>query len=151
MIFAKKKKKSWCGVMTPRRIRWFLSLQDVLLTTTAHISYVVMQKPQPQPPRLPPPRTLIMDYTMTHICFGRSHLHPMGQLTNTRRSDGAPDPDVTFKEVARIKIRHYRNLYLNHPDPVTFTPLAVDTTGRMYDEFIRLLFFSLSPWDIDFT
>jgi hypothetical protein len=24
--------------MTPRRIRWFLSLQDVLLTTTAHIA-----------------------------------------------------------------------------------------------------------------
>ncbi len=64
----------------------------------------------------------------------------MGQLTNTRRSDGAPDPDVTFKEVDRIKIRHYRNLYLNHPDPIAFIPLVVDTTGRMYDEFIRLLF-----------
>ena len=62
------------------------------------------------------------------------------QLTNTRRSDGAPDPDVSLKEVVRIKIRHYRNLYLNHPDPITFIPLAVDTTGRMYDEFIRLLF-----------
>ena len=29
--------------------------------------YVVMQKPQPQANRLPPPRTLIMDYTMNHI------------------------------------------------------------------------------------
>ena len=28
--------------------------------------YVVMQKPQPQSNRLPPPHTLIMDYTMTH-------------------------------------------------------------------------------------
>ena len=27
--------------------------------------YVVLQKPQPQATRLPPPRTLIMDYTMT--------------------------------------------------------------------------------------
>ncbi len=70
--------------------------------------YVVMQKPQPQDTRLPPPRTLIMDYTMTHIRFGRSHLHPMGQLTNTRRSDGVPDPDTAFKEVVRIKIRHYQ-------------------------------------------
>jgi hypothetical protein len=102
--------------------------------------YVVMQKPQPQATRLPPPRTLIMDYTMTHIRFGRSHLHHMGQLTNTRRSDGGPDPDVGFKEVVRIKIRHYRNLYLNHPDPIVFLPLTLDTTGRMYDEFIRLLF-----------
>jgi hypothetical protein len=99
-----------------------------------------MQKPQPQAKELPPPRTLIMDYTMTHIRFGRSHLHPMVQLTNTRRSDGPLDPDETLKEVVRIKIRHYRNLYLNHSDPMVFIPSPVDTTGRMYDEFIRLLF-----------
>ena len=42
---------------------------------------------------------------------------------------------------ARIKIRHYRTVYLNHPDPIAFIPLAVDTTGRLYDDFIRLLFF----------
>ncbi len=42
--------------------------------------------------------------------------------------------------MVRIKIRHNRNLYLNRPDPIAFIPLAVDTTGRMYDEFIRLLF-----------
>ena len=82
---------------------------------------------------------------MTHARFGCSHLHPMGQLTNTRRSDGAPDPDEAFKEVARIKISHYRNLYLNHPDPVAFIPLSVDITGRMYDEFIRLLFLHTHP------
>ena len=66
--------------------------------------YVVMQKPQTQDNRLPPPRTLILDYTMTHIRFGCSHVHPMGQLTNTRSSDGAPDPDGALKEVVRIKI-----------------------------------------------
>ena len=43
-------------------------------------------------------------------------------------------------EEVRIKIRHYRNVYLNHPDPISFIPLSVDTTGRLYDEFIRLLF-----------
>ena len=42
--------------------------------------------------------------------------------------------------MVRIQIRHYRNLYLNHPDPIAFVPLPVDTTGRMYDEFIRLIF-----------
>ncbi len=31
--------------MTPRRIRWFLSLQDVLLTTTAHIALNRSHKP----------------------------------------------------------------------------------------------------------
>ena len=40
---------------------------------------------------------------------------------------------------ARIKIRHYRNLYSNRPDPIDFIPLTVDTTGRLYDDFIRLL------------
>ena len=32
------------------------------------------------------------------------------------------------------------NKLLLHPDPITFIPLDVDTTGWMYDEFIRLLF-----------
>ena len=33
-----------------------------------------------------------------------------------------------------------RNLCLNHPDPNDFIPLAVDTTDRLYEDFIRLLF-----------
>ena len=35
-----------------------------------------------------------MDFTMTHVRFGRSHLHPMGQLMNTSRSGGVPDPGL---------------------------------------------------------
>ncbi len=69
-----------------------------------------------------------------------SHVHPMGQLTNKRRSDGAPDPHGALKDVSRIRIRHYRNLYLNRPDPIVFIPLTVDTSGRLYEEFICLLF-----------
>ncbi len=42
--------------------------------------------------------------------------------------------------MARLKIRHYRHVYLNRPDPIAVIPLAVDTTGRLYDEFIGLLF-----------
>jgi hypothetical protein len=77
---------------------------------------------------------------MTHVRFGRSHLHPIGQLSHTRSSDGTPDPDGALLEAARIKIRHYRNLYLNHPDPIAFLPLGVDTSGRIYDDFLHLLF-----------
>ena len=51
--------------------------------------YKVLQKPQAQDNHLPPPRILIMDFTMTHVRFGRSHLYPIGQLTHTRRSEGA--------------------------------------------------------------
>ena len=63
-----------------------------------------------------------------------------GQLTNTRSSDGAPDSDGTIKTVARKKILHYRQLYIDHPDPIAFMPVAVDTSGRIYDDFLRLLF-----------
>ena len=77
---------------------------------------------------------------MTHVKFGRSHVHPMGQLTNTRRSDGAPDPDGSLMTMTRIKKGHYHTVYLNHPDPMPFIPLVVDTTGRLYDDFIRFLF-----------
>jgi hypothetical protein len=34
--------------------------------------YVVLQKPQEQDDRLPPPRTLILDFTLTHTRYGRS-------------------------------------------------------------------------------
>ena len=77
---------------------------------------------------------------MTHVTFGFSHLNPIGQLTHTRRSDGSPDPDGDLKESVRIKNRHYRNIYLNRPDPISFLPLAVDTSDRLYDDFILLFF-----------
>jgi hypothetical protein len=41
---------------------------------------------------------------MTHTRYGRSLLNLNGQLTNTRRSDGAPEPDGSIKVVARKKI-----------------------------------------------
>ncbi len=31
-------------------------------------------------------------------------------------------------------------MYLNRPDPIAFLPSPVDTTGRLYDDFSRLLF-----------
>jgi hypothetical protein len=42
--------------------------------------------------------------------------------------------------VDRTKILHYRQLYLNRPDPIAFLPDAADTPGRVYDDFSRLLF-----------
>jgi hypothetical protein len=101
---------------------------------------VILQKPQEQADRLPPPRTLILDFTLTHTRYGSSHVHATGQLTNKRRSDGAPELDGALREVARKKILHYRQLYSNRPDPIAFLPAAVDSTGRLYDDFIRLLF-----------
>jgi hypothetical protein len=67
-------------------------------------------------------------------------VHTTGQLTNTRRSDGAPELDGALREVARKKILHYHQLYINRPDPIDFLQVTVDTTGRLYDDFSRLLF-----------
>jgi len=69
-------------------------------------------------------------------------VHPIGQLTNIRRSssDGAPEPDGTLKVVARKKIIHYYQLYIHHPEPIDFMPVAVDTSDRIYDDFLRLIF-----------
>jgi hypothetical protein len=77
---------------------------------------------------------------MTHTRYVRSLLNLNGQLTNTRRSDGSPEPDGVIKVVARKKIIHYRQLYIDHPEPITFMTVPVDTSGRIYDDFLRLLF-----------
>ena len=102
--------------------------------------YVVLQKPQEHTNCLPPPRTLILDFTLTHTRYDRSIQHTTGQLTHTRRSDEAPEPDGALQKVTRDKIRHYRQIYLDRPDPIAFMPVAVDTSGRVYDDFHRLLF-----------
>ncbi len=57
--------------------------------------YVVLQKPQEQVDYLPPPRTLILDFTLTHTRYDSSHVHTTGQLT--------------IQEVVRKKMLHYRN------------------------------------------
>jgi hypothetical protein len=75
-----------------------------------------------------------------YTCYGRSQLSSLGQLTHSRSSDGDPETDGAFREVARTKIRHYRQLYINRPDPIAFIPVAVDTSGRVYDDFSDLLF-----------
>ena len=76
---------------------------------------------------------------MTHPRYGRSHVHPFGQLTNIRRSDGAPEPDGALKVVSRKQIIHYRQLYIDRPEPIAFMPVAGDTSVRIYDNFLRLL------------
>jgi hypothetical protein len=89
---------------------------------------------------LPPPRTLILDFTLTHTRFGKSQMSSLGQLTHTRRTDGAPEPDGALRTVGRAKIRHYRQLYINHPEPISLMTVAVDTVDRIYEDFSRLLF-----------
>ncbi len=67
-------------------------------------------------------------------------MHTTGQMTKTRCSDVTPDLDGGLREVDRKNILHYRQWYINRLDPIAFLPAAVDTTGRLYVDFIRLLF-----------
>jgi hypothetical protein len=41
--------------------------------------------------------------------------------------------------MARKKMIHYRQLYIDRPEPIAFMPVAVDTSDRD-DDFLRLLF-----------
>ncbi len=93
--------------------------------------YVVLQKPRDVTDCLPPPRTLILDFTMTHTRYGRSQLSSLGHLTHNRRADGTPESDGDLRTVTRAKIRHYRQLYINRPEPIAFMSVAVDKSGRV--------------------
>ncbi len=42
--------------------------------------------------------------------------------------------------MVRDKIRHYRRIYLDRPDPIAFMSVVVDTSDRVYDDLNRLLF-----------
>ena len=49
--------------------------------------------------------------------------------------------------MTRDEIRHYRQNYpeVNQPDPIVFMSVVVDTSGRIYDDFSRLLFLYVHP------
>jgi hypothetical protein len=55
-------------------------------------------------------------------------------------STGAPQPDGALNKAARMNIRHYCQIYSDRPDPIVFLPIAVNSSGRVYEDFARLLF-----------
>ena len=81
-----------------------------------------------------------MDVKMTHDRYGRTTQRTNGALTHRVSSTGAPQPDGALNNAARIKIRHYRQLYADKPDPIIFLPVVVNTAGRVFADFVRLLF-----------
>ncbi len=76
-----------------------------------------------------PPRTLVMDVTMTHDRYGRTTQRTNGALTHRVSSTGAPQPDGALNKAARLQIRPYRQIYADRPDPIVFLPVAVSTSG----------------------
>ncbi len=94
---------------------------------------VIFQKPQEQDDRLPSPRTRILDFTLTHTCYGRSHVYPIGQLTHTRSSDGTLDPVVIYGRWLEKRFYIIVNciLIVQTPYPFYQLQLILQTTFMM--------------------
>ena len=84
--------------------------------------------------------TLMMDVTMTHDRFGCSTQCTNGTLTHRVSSTGTPQSDGALKNASSKKIHHYRQLYVDKTDPVIFLFVVVNTSGHIYQDFVRLLF-----------
>jgi hypothetical protein len=54
--------------------------------------------------------------------------------------DESPHPDGVLKNSVRKKILHYRQLYTVKPYPIIFLSVSVNTSGRVYDDFVRSFF-----------
>jgi hypothetical protein len=39
-----------------------------------------------------------------------------------------------------MKIRHYRQIYADRPDPIVFLSITVNTSGRVHEDFARMIF-----------
>jgi hypothetical protein len=77
---------------------------------------------------------------MTHDRYGRTTHHTNGALTHRVSSTVAPQPDGALNKAARMKIRHYRQIYEDRPDPIVFLTITVNTSGHVYEDFARLVF-----------
>ena len=81
-----------------------------------------------------------MDVTMTHDRYGRTTQHTNGALTHRGPSTGAPQPDGALNKAAKLKIRHYRQIYSDRTDPIVFQSITISTSGHVDEDFTRLLF-----------
>ncbi len=90
-----------------------------------------------------PPHTLciVMDVTIrTHDRYGRTTQRTNGELSHRVSSTGTPQSDGALNKAVRIKIRHYREIHVDSPDPIVFLSVTVHTSGHVYEDFKRLIF-----------
>ena len=48
--------------------------------------------------------------------------------------------DGVLNKAVRMKIRHYRQIYADRPDPIVFLSVVVNTSGHVYEDVTRMLF-----------
>ena len=71
-------------------------------------------------------------HTHTRVPYWTTHTHKAVRWCSWTR--------WCLKAVVRDKIIHYRQVYLNRPDPIAFMSFGFNTSGLIYDDFSRLLF-----------
>ncbi len=74
------------------------------------------------------------------ILYGRTTQYTNGVLTHRVSSTVDPQTDGALNKAARMKIRHYRQIYEDRPDPIVFLTITVNTSGHVYEDFARLVF-----------
>jgi hypothetical protein len=75
-----------------------------------------------------------MNITMTHDRYGGNTQDTNGTLTHRISSNDSPHPDGGLKNTVRTKIIHYRQIYVDKPDPITFLSVTVSTSVRVCDQ-----------------
>ena len=88
-----------------------------------------------------PPHSLILDFTMTHDRFGRSHVFShtwspgstdkVTHILSVSYGDYHLDDDL--KNTVSPKILYYKKLYTDRPDPIVFLCVSVNTSDRFHD------------------
>ena len=80
-------------------------------------------------------RDLVFDLTLTHERWGDTDdPHKKGQLRSPA------DLDRPLRDAAREKVVKYQSDYAND-QRISFLPAAFSTSGRIHEEFLRLLFY----------
>jgi hypothetical protein len=70
----------------------------------------------------------------------------LGEKKKTSFLGKESSSEGALRVVGKEKILHYHQLYINRPEPIAFMPVAVDTSDRIYDDFLRLLFLHTHEW-----
>ena len=68
--------------------------------------------------------------------YDRYQFHSRVQPDHMRQ--GQIDPDGTLHLSSSTEVRHHRSVYVSRSDPITFIPIVVNTSGRLYPDFILL-------------
>ena len=78
---------------------------------------------------------------MTHDHYGHTTHHTNGSLTHKVSSNDSPHPDGDLKNTVRKKILYDRQVRTDKiPDPDIVISVVMNTSGRVYDDFVCLFF-----------